>query len=64
MVGDSIADIALARAAGVPVVVVDFGYSEIPVAALGADRIISGLGELPAAVLDLLPMAATATKVR
>jgi phosphoglycolate phosphatase len=58
MVGDSSADIALARAAGVPVVVVDFGYSEIPVAELGADRIISRLGELPAAVLDLVPMTA------
>jgi phosphoglycolate phosphatase len=64
MVGDSIADVALARAAGVPVVLVDFGYSEIPVAALGADRVISRLGELPAAVLDLVPMAAAATKVR
>ena len=34
MVGDSATDIATARAAGIPVVGVDFGYSETPVAAL------------------------------
>ena len=32
MVGDSGTDIATARAAGIPVVAVDFGYSETPVA--------------------------------
>ena len=36
MVGDSITDIATARAAGVPVIAVDFGYTETPVAELGA----------------------------
>jgi phosphoglycolate phosphatase len=40
MVGDSGTDIATARAAGVPVVAVDFGYTEVPVAAL-SDHIIS-----------------------
>ena len=48
MVGDSITDIRTARAANVPVVAVDFGYSDVPVATLGADRVISGFGELPA----------------
>ena len=38
MVGDSITDIRTARAANVPVVAVDFGYSNVPVATLGADR--------------------------
>jgi phosphoglycolate phosphatase len=54
MVGDSISDIAMARAAGLPVVAVDFGYSEIPVAELGPDRVIGTLGDLPAAVFGLL----------
>lgn len=52
MVGDSITDIRTARAAGVPVVAVDFGYTERPVAEFGPDRIISHFAELPAAVAD------------
>ena len=52
MVGDSITDIRTARAAGVPVVAVDFGYTERPVTELGPDRIISQFAELPAAVAD------------
>jgi len=54
MVGDSINDIEVARAAGVPVIAVDFGYTEIPVAALDPDEIISDFGKLPAAVGRLL----------
>jgi phosphoglycolate phosphatase len=55
MVGDSGADIELARAAGVPIVAVDFGYTEVPVAWLGPDRVISHFAELPAAVREVLP---------
>ena len=55
MVGDSGTDIATARAAGVPVVAVDFGYSETPIRELGADRLISHFDELAAAVLELAP---------
>lgn len=54
MVGDSENDIATARAAGVPVVAVDFGYTPVPVAGLAPDRLISRFAELPAAVADLL----------
>jgi phosphoglycolate phosphatase len=54
MVGDSITDIATARGAGVPVVAVDYGYSQTPVTELGADRVISALSALPNAVFDLL----------
>lgn len=54
MVGDSISDIATARAAGVPVVAVDHGYTETPVSELGPDRVISAFAELPSAVFDLL----------
>ncbi|WP_416909308.1 MAG: phosphoglycolate phosphatase [Polymorphobacter sp.] len=39
-VGDSMTDVAAARAAGVPVVAVSFGFSDRPAAALGADAVI------------------------
>jgi phosphoglycolate phosphatase len=54
MVGDSDTDIATARAAGVPVVAVDYGYTETPVDELGPERVISALSELPNAVFELL----------
>jgi phosphoglycolate phosphatase len=54
MVGDSITDIATARAAGIPVVAVDFGYTDTPVAELGPDRVISHFDELDHAVAELL----------
>ena len=54
MVGDSISDIATARAAGVPVIAVDYGYTETPVGELGPDRVISALSDLPNAVFELL----------
>jgi phosphoglycolate phosphatase len=53
MIGDSLTDIRTARAAGVPVVAVDFGYTERPVAEFGPDRIISRFAQLPAAVAGL-----------
>jgi len=46
MVGDSVTDIKTARAAGAPVVAVDFGYTDVPVAELGPDRVISHFDEL------------------
>jgi phosphoglycolate phosphatase len=54
MVGDSGTDIATARAAGVPVVAVDYGYTEDAVAELGPERVISALSELPSAIFELL----------
>jgi phosphoglycolate phosphatase len=53
MVGDSGTDLATARAAGVPMVAVDFGYSDPPVAQLNPDRLIGHFDELAAAVLAL-----------
>ena len=53
MVGDSATDIATARAAGVAVVAVDFGYTDVPVAELGPDRIISHFEALAGAIGDL-----------
>ncbi|HEX4765884.1 MAG TPA: HAD-IA family hydrolase [Lichenihabitans sp.] len=54
MVGDSITDIATARAAGVPVVAVDFGYTDRPVAELDPDLVISHFDDLFEAVGALL----------
>ncbi len=54
MVGDSLNDIATARAAGIPVVAVDFGYSETPIREFAPDRVIGGFAHLPEAVFDLL----------
>ena len=53
MVGDSINDIAAARGAKVPVVAVDFGYTDVPVSRLAPDRIIDGFERLPSAVFEL-----------
>lgn len=53
MVGDSKTDIDTARAAGIPVVAVDFGYTDIPVAQLGPDRVISHFDALWDAVAEL-----------
>ena len=53
MVGDSGTDIATARNAGIPVVAVDFGYSETPIRELRPDRLISHYDELVPAVLEL-----------
>jgi phosphoglycolate phosphatase len=58
MVGDSITDIATARAAAIPVIAVDFGYTETPIAELRPDRIVSHLAAVPAAVFGLLGTAA------
>jgi phosphoglycolate phosphatase len=56
MVGDSAMDIDTAKAAGIPVVAVDFGYSSTPVFRLAPDRIISHFDDLPVAVRDLLKL--------
>jgi phosphoglycolate phosphatase len=58
MVGDSRTDIDTARAAGVPVIAVPFGYTDRPVAELGPDRIVHHFRELPAAVRELVGAAA------
>jgi phosphoglycolate phosphatase len=50
MVGDSAADIETARAARVPIIAVDFGYTDIPVRELRPDRVIGRFAELPEAL--------------
>ena len=54
MVGDSINDVASAQAAGAPVVVVSFGYTDIPAAELGAEALIDDFAQLPAVARRLL----------
>jgi phosphoglycolate phosphatase len=54
MVGDSSTDIATAQAAGIPVIAVDFGYTNIPVSQLAPDKIISHFNGLVDSVTELL----------
>jgi len=50
MIGDSATDIRTARAAGIPVIAVDFGYSDPPVSEFDPDRLISHFAQLPSAI--------------
>ena len=54
MVGDAGTDIGVARRAGVPVIGVEFGYTEVPIADLKPDRLIGHMRDLPAAVESLM----------
>jgi len=54
MVGDAGPDIGVARRAGIPVIAVEFGYTEVPIADLKPDRLINHMRELPAAVESLM----------
>jgi phosphoglycolate phosphatase len=54
MVGDGGPDIGVARRAGVPVIGVGFGYTEVPIADLKPDRLIDHMRDLPAAVESLM----------
>jgi len=53
MVGDAGPDIGVARRAGIPVIGVEFGYTDVPIAELKPDRLIGHMRELPAAVGSL-----------
>jgi phosphoglycolate phosphatase len=54
MVGDSDVDISTARAAGIPCIAVDFGYTPVPVHELGPTSVISHYREFTAAVGRIL----------
>lgn len=54
LVGDSETDVKTARAANVPVVVVSFGYTEIPPRDLGADAVIDHFDALEQALNSLV----------
>lgn len=54
MIGDSVNDALGARNAGVPGVLVSFGYTEDPVETLGADLVIHSFLDVPKACITLL----------
>jgi phosphoglycolate phosphatase len=54
MVGDAGPDVGVARRAGVPVIGVEFGYTDVPIAELKPDLVIGHMNELPAAVASLM----------
>jgi phosphoglycolate phosphatase len=54
MVGDAGTDVGVARRAGVPVIGVGFGYTDVPIAELKPDRLINHMRDLPDAVKSLL----------
>ncbi len=58
MVGDSMTDVSTAKAAGIPIVAVDFGYTDVPPADFKAEKLISHFNELHAAVRALVPVSA------
>jgi phosphoglycolate phosphatase len=59
MIGDSAVDVLAARAAGLPVVVVSFGYSRQPVQNLGADAIVEHLDQIPGVIAQLASTTST-----
>src|SRR6202051_3357556 len=54
MVGDAGPDIGVARRAGIPVIGVEFGYTEVPIADLKPDLLIHHMRDLPDAVEALM----------
>jgi phosphoglycolate phosphatase len=55
MVGDAGPDVGVARRAGIPVIGVAFGYTEVPMAELKPDRLIDRMSQLGEAVESLMP---------
>jgi phosphoglycolate phosphatase len=55
MVGDSLTDVATARAAHAPVVLVSYGYTPEPAATLGADVVVDRFPDVPPAAEKLIP---------
>jgi len=53
MVGDSGNDVGVARRAGMPVIAVSFGYTDVPIAELKPDRLIHHMRDLAEAVGEL-----------
>jgi phosphoglycolate phosphatase len=60
MVGDSRTDVAAAKSAGVPIIAVSFGYSDVPVRDLGPDLVIDSFAALPDGVERLVSVAEVA----
>lgn len=54
MIGDSTTDYLTARAAGVPVILVTYGYTPDPAESLGADAVTDDFSRLPELVEEIL----------
>ncbi len=54
MIGDSEVDVALAKAAGIPVIAVTYGYAKSPLEALAPDALVDRFDQLPQSVGRLL----------
>jgi phosphoglycolate phosphatase len=54
LIGDSAVDVATARAAQIPIILLSYGYTPQPVHTLGADAVIDSFGELAATIRALL----------
>jgi len=53
MIGDSITDVATARAANMPVILVSYGYTPEPASTLGADAVTDDFAEIPSLAAKL-----------
>jgi phosphoglycolate phosphatase len=53
MIGDSETDVLTARAASIPIIAVDFGYTPRPIAEFRPDRVIGHFHELPDAIASI-----------
>jgi phosphoglycolate phosphatase len=53
MIGDSITDLKTAQAAGVPCILVSYGYTPVPARDLGADIVLDDFAQLPEALAKL-----------
>ena len=53
MIGDSITDLNTARAAGVPCILMSYGFTPVPAAQLGADLVLDDFAALPDALRQL-----------
>ena len=60
LVGDTESDTLAARAAGIPCIVTDFGYSQVPAAELGGHAVISHFDQLADRITQLAACAAPA----
>lgn len=54
MVGDSITDVETAHNGGIPAIILPYGYTPDPVETLGADALVAGFADVPAAAARLL----------
>ena len=62
LVGDASPDVGAAKAAGVPCIIVDFGYNDRPAAELGGDVLISCYDALAEAVTHIAASCRTAAE--